>query len=138
MLYGGGVDPFRALAKAGLLQRYDPPADILQQIPAQLNGMEIYDPDHFWFGAALSGFGIITNEKARQAVGLPQVHAWADLADPRLSGWISACDPRSSGSAMQIYEIMLQTYGWEKGWAVLLEMSGNVRNFLSSSANVGG
>jgi ABC-type Fe3+ transport system substrate-binding protein len=134
VLYGGGVDPFKALAKAGLLTPYDPPADILAQIPAQLHGMEIYDPGHMWFGAALSGFGIITNEKARQAVGLPQVHTWSDLTDPRLAGWISACDPRDSGSAMQIYEIVLQAYGWEKGWAILMEMSGNVRNFLSSSA----
>ena len=135
VLYGGGVDPFVALARAGLLTRYDPPAAILQQIPPQLDGMEIYDPGHFWFGAALSGFGIITNEKAREAVGLPEVRTWAGLADPRLSGWISACDPRDSGSAMQIYEIVLQAYGWEKGWAILMEMSGNVRNFLASSAS---
>jgi len=134
VLYGGGVDPFRALEQDGLLTRYDPPADILAQIPPQLNGMDIIDPDHEWFGAALSGFGIITNERVRLAVGLPEVRTWGALTDPRLAGWISACDPRDSGSAMQIYEIMLQAYGWEKGWAVLMEMSGNVRNFLSSSA----
>ena len=134
VLYGGGVDPFLELEKDGLLTRYDPPAEILAQIPAQLNGMPIMDPAHEWFGAALSGFGIITNERARQAVGLPAVRTWADLTDPRLAGWISASDPRASGSALAIYEIILQSYGWEKGWAVLMEMSGNVRNFLSSSA----
>ncbi len=42
------------------------PADILAQIPAQLNGMNLMDPDHLWFGTALSGFGIITNERVRQ------------------------------------------------------------------------
>jgi ABC-type Fe3+ transport system substrate-binding protein len=134
VLYGGGVDPFIELEKDSLLTRYDPPADILAQIPAQLNGMDIIDPNHEWFGAALSGFGIITNQRARQAVGLPEVRTWADLTDPRLAGWISASDPRASGSALAIYEIILQSYGWEKGWAVLTEMSGNVRNFLSSSA----
>jgi len=134
VLYGGGVDPFHDLEKAELLTQYDPPADILAQIPAQLKGMNIIDPDHQWFGTALSGFGIITNERARQAAGLPEVHTWADLTDPRLAGWISASDPRASGSALTIYEIILQAYGWEKGWAVLMEMSGNVRNFLSSSA----
>jgi ABC-type Fe3+ transport system substrate-binding protein len=134
VLYGGGVDPFRELEKDGLLTRYDPPAGILAQIPARLNGMEIFDSDHEWFGAALSGFGIITNERARQAVGLPEIRTWAGLTDPRLAGWISASDPRASGSALAIYEIILQAYGWEKGWAVLMEMSGNVRNFLSSSA----
>jgi ABC-type Fe3+ transport system substrate-binding protein len=134
VLYGGGVDPFVTLEKEGLLTPYDPPAEILAQIPAQLNGMPLMDPQHEWFGAALSGFGIITNERVRTAAGLPAVHAWADLADPRLQGWISACDPQFSGSALTIYEIILQSCGWEKGWAVLTEMSGNVRNFLSSSA----
>ena len=134
VLYGGGVDPFRELEKDGLLTRYDPPADILAQIPAQLNGVPILDPNHEWFGAALTGFGIITNERARQAAGLPEVHTWADLTDPRLAGWISASDPRTSGSALAIYEIILQAYGWDKGWGVLTEMSANVRSFLSSSA----
>jgi ABC-type Fe3+ transport system substrate-binding protein len=133
VLYGGGVDPFLQLAQEGLLARYDPTAEILAQIPAQLNGMDIFDPGHQWFGTAISGFGIITNERARQAAGLPEARTWADLTDPRLAGWVSACDPRASGSVMQIYEIILQTNGWEKGWATLMEISGNTRHFLSSA-----
>ncbi len=134
VLYGGGVDPFLELEKDNLLTPYDPPAEILAEIPAQLHGMEIIDPNHEWFGAALSGFGIITNERARQAAGLPEVRTWTDLTDPRIAGWVSASDPRASGSALAIYEIILQAYGWDKGWAVLTEMSANVRHFLSSSA----
>jgi ABC-type Fe3+ transport system substrate-binding protein len=134
VLYGGGVEPFRELEKDGLLTRYEPPAEILAAIPAKLNGMELMDPDHEWLGAALSGFGIITNERARRAAGLPEVHTWDDLTDPGLAGWVSACDPRASSSVLQIYEIILQAYGWEKGWGVLAEMSGNVRHFLSSAA----
>ena len=134
VLYGGGIDPFLELKADGLLTHYDPPADVLGEIPAQLNGMEIIDPDREWFGAALSGFGIITNERARQAAGLPEAHTWSDLADPRLFGWVSGCDPRASGSVLSIYETILQAYGWEKGWGVLVEMSGNARNFLSSAA----
>lgn len=134
VLYGGGIISYLELKKEGLLTRYDPPPVILMQIPTHLNGMEIIDPDHEWFGTCLSGFGIITNEKVRQAAGLPEVQTWADLTDPRLAGWVSACDPRASSSVLQIYEIILQSYGWDKGWAVLMEMSGNVRHFLSSSA----
>jgi ABC-type Fe3+ transport system substrate-binding protein len=134
IFYGGGVDPYHELKANNLLTRYDPPPEVLAQIPAQLNGMPLYDPDHTWFGAALSGFGIVINERARQAAGLPDVRTWTDLTDPRLAGWISGCDPRASGSVLAIYEIILQAYGWDKGWAVLMEMSGNVRNFLSSAA----
>jgi len=133
VLYGGGVAIFSDLEKDGLLTPYDPPADVLAGIPAQLNGMNLSDPGRRWFGAALSGFGIITNERARQAVGLPEVRTWADLTDPRLAGWVSACDPRASSSVMQIYEIILQANGWDKGWALLMEMSGNVRSFLPSA-----
>jgi len=134
ILYGGGVDPFIDFKKEGLLTPYNPPAEILAQIPAQLNGMNIYDPDHAWFGAALSGFGILTNDRARDAAGLPVVSTWADMTDPRCFNWIASTDPRASGSALAIYEIILQSYGWDKGWATLMEMSGNTRNFLSSSA----
>lgn len=133
VLYGGGTDPCQALGNDGLLTRCDPPADLLAQIPPKLNGMDLFDPNHAWFSTSLSGFGIITNERARHAVGLPEARTWTDLTDPRLAGWISASDPRASSSAMQIYEIILQALGWDKGWGVLMEMSGNVRHFLSSS-----
>jgi len=134
VMYGGGVDPFRELKKDGLLARCELPPDILAAIPAELNGMAIRDPDNEWFGASLSGFGIVTNEKARAVLGLPAARHWSDLADPRLAGWISACDPRASSSALSIYETILQSLGWDRGWAVLMEMSGNTRTFLNSSA----
>jgi ABC-type Fe3+ transport system substrate-binding protein len=98
VLYGGGVDPFRELKTAGLLERCDLPPALLAAIPPQLNGMEIRDPYQKWFGASLAGFGIITNERARAIVGLPPAREWSDLADPRLCGWISSCDPRNSSS----------------------------------------
>jgi ABC-type Fe3+ transport system substrate-binding protein len=135
VMYGGGVDPFEELEKDGLLARYDPPAEILAQIPAQLNGMNLIDPGHEWFGSALSGFGIITNERVREAAGLPEVHTWSDLADPRLAGWIAGADPRASGSVLAVYEIILQSYGWDKGWRVLMEMSANTRSFFPSAAS---
>jgi iron(III) transport system substrate-binding protein len=134
ILYGGGDGPYHDLKAAGLLTRYDPPAGILAQIPPDLHGVPLYDPDHAWFGAALSGFGIVINERARQAAGLPDARTWTDLDDPRLNDWIAGCDPRASGSVLAIYEIILQACGWDKGWAVLMEMSGNTRNFLSSAA----
>jgi ABC-type Fe3+ transport system substrate-binding protein len=134
VLYGGGVDPFHELKTDGLLARCELPADILAAIPPQLNGLPIRDPDMEWFGFSLSGFGIVTNERARGVLSLPPAQRWSDLADPRLDGWISACDPRASSSALSIYEIILQSLGWERGWAVLMQMSGNTRTFLTSSA----
>jgi ABC-type Fe3+ transport system substrate-binding protein len=133
ILYGGGVDPYEELKAAQLLTRYDPPPDELAQMPPDFHGLPLYDPDHTWFGAALSGFGILVNERACAAAQLPEAATWSDLTDPRLAGWISGCDPRNSGSVLAIYEIILQDYGWDQGWAILMEMSGNVRNFLASA-----
>lgn len=130
VLYGAGVDPYRDLAHDHLLTPYDPPPGTLAQIPPELNGLELFDPAHQWFGASLSGFGIIVNERARATLGLPEVRAWSDLADPRLCGWVSGADPRDSSSVLVIDEIILQALGWEKGWALLMKMSGNTRNFL--------
>lgn len=137
VLYGGGIDPFLDLEQNHLLTRYDPPAEILSQIPAKLNGVDIIDPNHEWFGASLAGFGIIVNEQVRQAIGLPKIRTWSDLADPRLKGWVSGCDPRQSGSVLTIYETILQTNGWEKGWGILMAMSGNVRSFFPGAPSVG-
>jgi spermidine/putrescine-binding protein len=33
-----------------------------------------------------------------------------------------------------MYEVILQSYGWEKGWDILLRMGGNVRSFPKSSS----
>ena len=134
VLYGGGVDPFQELEKDGLLTPYDPPPDVLAHLAPSINGVVAFDPKHEWFGAAVSGFGILTNERARAALNLPAAHTWEDLANPRLAGWISGIDPRASSSVLQIYEIILQAYGWDKGWAVLMEMSGNIRHYLPSAA----
>jgi hypothetical protein len=93
----------------------------------------MYDADHEWFGAAVSSFGILTNERVRSYTHLPEVKTWEDLANPALFGWVSSCDPRQSGSILAIYEIILQAYGWERGWAVITGLNANVRAFLKVS-----
>ena len=132
VLYGGGVDPFLELKEAGLLERFELPAEVRARIPDQLGGFPLCDPDGSWFGANLSGFGIISNLRVQKLMGLPHPTAWSDLADPRLRGWVSVGDPRQSGSILMMYEIILQAYGWEKGWAVLAGIMGNARSVLSS------
>ncbi len=134
IMYGGGVDPFLDLKDAGLLQRWDPPAPILDAIPPRIGGFPVYDPGRQWFGAALSGFGILTNERIRALLKLPVAREWADLARPELQGWISAGDPRQSGSVLTMYEIILQAYGWDRGWRILAGISGNNRAFLTNGA----
>jgi hypothetical protein len=51
-------------------------------------------------------------------------------------GWVGSADPRKSGSVHMAYEIMLQAYGWAKGWRIITGLGANVRNFTNSAGQV--
>jgi len=127
--WGGGQEPYLLLADKKLALRYEPPPEILDAIPESINGVEIYDPNKTWFGAALSSFGILENLRVQQIAGLPVVRQWEDLAQPQLFGWVGAGDPRNSGTMNVMFESFLQFYGWERGWQILAQIGGNVRKF---------
>src|SRR6266446_1038233 len=127
--WGGGQEPYLLLADKKLVMRYEPPPEILDAIPESINGVEIYDPNKTWYGAALSSFGILQNLRVQQIAGLPFVRQWEDLAQPQLFGWVGAGDPRNSGTMNVMFESFLQFYGWERGWQILAQIGGNVRKF---------
>jgi ABC-type Fe3+ transport system substrate-binding protein len=127
--FGGGPEPALVLADRHLAQAYRLPAADLDGIPQSFNGVEVYDRDHQWYGAALSSFGILQNTRVQRLVHLPLARRWEDLADPRLRGWVGAGDPRNSGTMNNMFEAFLQAYGWERGWQLLTEISGNVTKF---------
>ena len=127
--WGGGQEPFLVLADKKLLLRYDPPPEILANIPESINGVEVYDPEKRWYGAALSSFGILQNLRVQRIVGLPMVRQWEELSQPQLLGGVGAGDPRNSGTMNVMFEAFLQFYGWERGWQILSQIGGNVRKF---------
>jgi ABC-type Fe3+ transport system substrate-binding protein len=134
LFFGGGIDPFESQKRKGQLQPYQLPEALLSALPHAVGGFEIVDPDYTYYGAALSSFGILENRKVIQFTKLPPVTTWEDLCQPELNGWVSSADPRKSGAVHMIYEIILQAYGWEKGWAVIYQMSGNIKSFLPASS----
>lgn len=136
LFFGGGIDPYLQFKKEGLLQPAVIPPEVLGRIPPTFSGIELYDPDRLWFGACLSGFGIIHNKKVLATLKLPVPREWADLAVPAYFSWVGSGDPRSSGSVHMAYEIILQAYGWEKGWSIILRMAGNIRNFSRAASDV--
>ena len=136
LFFGGGTDYYLKLADRGLLLPYKLPAEQLQRIPQELFGIPVYDSEYRWYGTALSSFGIMYNEELRQLLGLPKVKTWKDLTHPELMGRVGAADPRESGSAHMIYEIILQGYGWEKGFALITQLGANVRMFPAASSRI--
>ena len=136
LFFGGGVDPYIAAKEKGQLQTYEVDSSILDKIPATIAGIPMYDSEYYWYGAALSGFGIIYNKAVLALEGLPEPETWADLANPELKGWVGSADPGHSGSTHMAYEIILQAYGWEAGWELITQMGANVKNFVTSSSSV--
>ena len=133
--FGGGSEPFLAMNDKKLLVRHEPSAEILDKIPQSLNGMEIYDPNRCWYGAALSSFGILQNTRVQRLTGLPLVTRWDELTQPKLYGWVGAGDPRNSATMNVMFESFLQAYGWERGWQIITQLGANVRKFDRLSSN---
>ncbi|HID06063.1 MAG TPA: extracellular solute-binding protein [Armatimonadetes bacterium] len=133
LFWGGGIDPYIQLKREGLLAKYKPPESVLKGIPKTIAGVPLYDRDYYWFGTALSGFGITFNKVVLNDQKLPRPKEWADLAAPVFYNWIELTDPRQSGSAHMMFEIILQAYGWERGFEVLTKMAGNARVFNRGS-----
>ena len=136
IFFGGGLDPYLALKKERLLDAYALPKPLLEKIPPRLAGVPLYDPDYSWYGATLAGFGIVYNKIVLNLTKLPVITTWEDLASPRAFGWVGSSDPRKSGSVHMVYELILQAYGWEKGWRIITGLGANVRNFTNQASQV--
>lgn len=136
LFFGGGTPPFRTLAKGNLLEAHALAAEELEGIPEFLGGSRIYSAAEGWYGSALSGFGILFNRSLLREKGLAEPASWADLAEPKAAGWVAMVDPRGSGSAHVIYEIVLQRFGWERGWRILAGIAANAAHFTKGASAV--
>ena len=139
IFFGGGTDPYDSLKEQRLLQRYEPPAEILDGVARQVGGFLILDPDRTWFGTALTGFGIMVNQEVLRWVkplSDVKLRTFEDLADPRLEGWVGAADPRSSSSSHTFYEILLQAYGFDRGLRLARLIGANLRAYSKFSAEL--
>ncbi len=136
LFFGGGVESYIDFAGKGLLEPYRLPAKLIRGLPRSLAGIPVYDKEHRWYGTCFSGFGIVYNTEVSRRMKFPPVSEWEDLANPRLKGWVASGDSRSSGSVHMMYEIILQAYGFEKGYGVICRMAGNVRAFNQGGSSV--
>ena len=99
----------------------------------KIGPQELYDPDQYWIGTALSSFGIVYNSDVFKKLGIENPDSFADLTVPELAGWIALADPRQSGSITTTFDSILGNEGWESGWRTLRGMCGNTRYFTNSS-----
>lgn len=136
VMFGGGVDPYINARAEGWLEPVTVPTDTLNAIPPRCAGFPTRDPEGYWYGVALSGFGILYNQALLDRMNLPTPTTWEDLARPELYSWVGSGDPSSSGSVHMCYEIILQAAGFEPGWHLIVRIAGNVRRFGEGGGTV--
>ncbi len=96
----------------------------------------LYDVEQYWFGTALSAFGIVFNRDVLRSLKIQDPTTWEDLTQPELQGWVALADPGQSGSICTTFEVILNRVGWDKGWRILRSSAANSRYFANSSSKV--
>ena len=133
IFWASSVDAFLTLKQEGLLDRVEIPRDVAARIPAKVADFPIHDPDGFYYGFAISGYGLMWNTRYLQAHKLPAPKEWVDLVSPAYFGHVVMSAPSRSGTTHLTVEVILQAYGWEKGWALLLNAGGNMATITERS-----
>lgn len=113
---------FAALAGDGVLQ----PLGIDRSgLPERIGQARLTDPDGLYTATEMAGYGFIVNPEALARRGLPQPKDWQDLARPEFAGQLVIPNPARVGFAPVMIDIVLQAYGWERGWALWSAIAGN-------------
>jgi len=122
VFWASAPDAFEVLAKDGLLTKYD---GANKAVPAKIGAYPINDPNGFYYGQALAGYGLMWNTRYLKAHKLPEPREWADLVKPVYFGHLATSSPSRSGTTHLTVETILQGEGWTRGWSQVLQISGN-------------
>ena len=133
LFWASAPDAFEVLKTKKLLQKYELKA---KGIPERVGSYPINDPEGYYFGFAASGYGIMWNERYMRANRLPEPKEWQDLAQPAYFNHVSIASPGRSGTTHLTIETILQGEGWDKGWATIKAMGGNLNNVAERSYGV--
>ena len=123
VFWASAPDAFEVLTKAKLLDNVSALAN-----PAglkSLRGYPVNDPEGFYLGQALGGYGLMWNTRYMAANKLPAPAQWADLIKPIYFNHVAMSSPSRSGTTHLTVETILQGEGWDKGWSQLLQIAGN-------------
>ncbi|MGE5522966.1 MAG: ABC transporter substrate-binding protein [Rhodospirillaceae bacterium] len=126
-------DAFEVLSAEKLLAKIESPA---KEVPAKIGNYPINDPQGYYLGQALGGYGIMWNTRYMKANKLPAPKEWADLTKPVYFGHVAISSPSRSGTTHLTVETILQGEGWDKGWRQLLMIAGNCAAITERSFGV--
>lgn len=133
IFWASAPDAFEVLAGEKLLQKVDVKTG---PIPDKIGSYPINDPEGFYRGQALAGYGLMWNTRYMQAHKLPPPKEWSDLTKPIYHGHVSTSSPSRSGTTHLTFETILQAEGWDKGWTQTLQIAGNCASITERSFGV--
>lgn len=133
LFWASAPDAFELLKRAGLLAPLRPRPT---GAPETVAGYPVNDRDGHYLGFAISGYGLVYNPSYLAARGLPVPHNWSDLAAPVYAGHIGLTSPARSGTTHLMVEGLLQSLGWERGWALWSAIGGNLATVTARSFGV--
>ncbi len=122
IFWASAPDAFEVLAKGGLLAKS---GAANAAVPSKVGSYPINDPEGYYLGQALAGYGIMWNTRYLKANNLPEPKEWADLVKPVYFGHVAVSSPSRSGTTHLTVETILQGEGWNAGWEQILRISGN-------------
>ena len=122
IFWASAPDAFEVLAKENLLEKF---GGANPAVPAKIGSYPINDPEGYYYGQALAGYGLMYNTRYLKANKVPPPREWADLVKPEYFGHVAISAPSRSGTTHLTIETILQGEGWEKGWQQILQFSGN-------------
>lgn len=131
IVWASSIDAFVLLARKGLLQ--PAPGVRNPQVPAQVGRFALNDAAGRYFGQSLAGYGIMWNSEYLRQRQILAPQEWQDLAQPAYAGHVVLSAPSRSGTTHLMVESILQGQGWERGWALLLQLAGNAAEITSDS-----
>ncbi len=143
--WGGGPTLFNNLITEGAVSPITDSAT-LAAIDAAINDtiagaeMKKFDPstgELLWAANAISSFGFTVNHDVLEARNLTVPRTWEDLASPDF--FTNLAEPNvgmgnapDTTSNTRIYQIILQRFGWDRGWEIIYQMAANGKIFGGS------
>jgi ABC-type Fe3+ transport system substrate-binding protein len=113
---------YAALKQAGALRRLEIDRDGL---PSRIGGTDISDRDGQFLATEVAGYGFAYQPQRLAALGLALPADWPDLARPGWAGQIALPVPARVGFAPVMVDIVLQAFGWQRGWALWSAIAAN-------------
>ncbi len=133
LFWASAPDAFENLKGRNLLAKFTPS---VTGLPEKVGSYPVNDPQGYYFGFAASGYGIMSNDRYLEANNLPQPREWGDLLKAEYHDHIAIAAPSRSGTTHLTIETILQGEGWEKGWATLTGIGGNLQQVTERSFGV--